>query len=183
MADPFIAETRAILERTPGVLRALLSGLPEAWQEGRDTPDGWQPRDVVGHLISAELDDWIPRAELILEHGPEQPFPPFDRFAMLQRDRDVPLDTLVERFAELRATTLGQLSELVADEDLDRVGHHPTLGEVTLRQLIATWAVHDLDHTAQVFAGLSAHYDQEVGPWKDYLGILLRREDPSAVPG
>jgi uncharacterized damage-inducible protein DinB len=183
VANDFLLEAKAVLERTPRVLRELLSDLPEAWQEGRDTPDGWQPRDVVGHLISAELDDWIPRAELILNHGTSKPFPPFDRFAMFERDRDVPLDALVERFAELRALTLGQMSELVAKEDPDRVGHHPTLGEVTLRQLIATWAVHDLDHTAQVFAGLSAHYDQEVGPWKNYLGILLRREDPSAVPG
>ena len=183
MADEFLVETTALLERTPSVLRALLSGLPETWLDGRDTPDGWQPRDVVGHLISAELDDWIPRAELIVNHGTARPFPPFDRFAMLERDRDVPLDNLVERFADLRAVSLGQLNDLVADEDLDRVGHHPSLGDVTLRQLLATWAVHDLDHTAQVYAGMSAAYDAEVGPWKAYLGILLRREDPSAVPG
>jgi hypothetical protein len=183
MADPFLAETRALLERTPGVLRALLSGMPEKWLDGRDTPAGWQPRDVVGHLISAELDDWIPRAQLILDHGTAKPFPPFDRFAMIERDRGVPLDALVERFAELRAVSLGQLNDLISDEDLDRVGHHPSLGDVTLRQLLATWAVHDLDHTAQVYAGMSAAYDEEVGPWKAYLGILLRREDPSAVPG
>lgn len=71
----------------------------------------------------------------------------------------------------------------MTDADLDRVGRHPSLGEVTMRQLLATWAVHDLDHIAQVFAGMSATQDAAVGPWKAYLGILLRREDPSAVPG
>ena len=183
MADTFLDQTSALLARTPRVLHELLDGLPEAWLEGRDTPDGWQPRDVLGHLISAELDDWIPRAEMIMEHGPDRPFDPFDRFAHVERDRDVPVAALLARFAELRSASLGRLHELVTDADLERVGRHPSLGEVTMRQLLATWAVHDLDHIAQVFAALSASQDEAVGPWKEYLGILLRREDPSAVPG
>ena len=73
--------------------------------------------------------------------------------------------------------------ELVTEEDLDRRGLHPSLGEVTLRELLATWAVHDLDHVSQIFAGMAGIHDAEVGPWKAYLGILLRREDPAAVAG
>jgi hypothetical protein len=182
VTDSFLDETTALLERTPRVLRELLGGLPETWLDGRDTPDGWRPRDVVGHLISAELDDWIPRAEMIVEHGPDRPFEPFDRFAHAERDRDVSLEQLLNRFAELRAANLARLRELVGEEDLDRVGRHPSLGEVTMRQLVATWAVHDLDHVSQTFAAMSAAYDETVGPWKAYLGILLRRTDPSAVP-
>ena len=165
------------------MLHDLLGGLPSVWLGGRDTPDGWQPRDVVGHLISAELDDWIPRAELIMEHGPDRPFEPFNRFAHAERDRDLSLHELLDRFAELREANLGRVRELVTDGDLNRVGHHPSLGEVTMRQLLATWAVHDLDHVSQAFAALSATQDEAVGPWKAYLGILLRREDPSAIPG
>ena len=131
---------------------------------------------MVGHLISAELDDWIPRAELIVEHGPDQPFEPFDRFAHKERDVDVALDTLIDRFAELRTANLIRLRDLVGDDDLDRVGRHPELGEVTMRQLLATWAVHDLDHVAQIYAALAGSYDAAVGPWKAYLGILLRRD-------
>jgi hypothetical protein len=183
VADPFLAETKALLERTPQVLRDLLGGLPDAWLEGRDTPDGWRPRDVVGHLITAEIDDWIPRARMILDYGTTRPFDPFDRHAMLERDRGVALDQLLDRFDELRAQSLQQLDELVSDAELERTGRHPQLGDVTMRQLLATWAVHDLDHTSQIFAGISATYDETVGPWKEFLGILLRREDPSAVPG
>ena len=91
MTDTFLAETTALLERTPRVVRGLLDGLPDTWLETPDTADGWTPRDVVGHLISAELDDWIPRAEMILEHGAEKPFEPFDRFAHQERDRGVSL--------------------------------------------------------------------------------------------
>ena len=179
MSDTFLAETTALLERTPRVVRALLDGLPEPWLGTPDTPDGWTPRDVVGHLISAELDDWIPRAEMILRDGTDRAFGPFDRFAHVERDVDVPLPALVDRFEVLRGEQLARLRELVSDEDLDRIGRHPELGEVTMRQLLATWAVHDLDHVAQIYAALAGSYDKTVGPWKAYLGILLRR-DPSA---
>jgi DinB superfamily len=180
----FLGETVDLLRRTPVVVSALLTGVPDAWTDTPDIADGWRPRDVVGHLISAELDDWIPRVERILAEGTSTPFGAFDRFAHVERDVDVPLDGLVARFAELRAQTLSRLDELVTDEaDLDRRGLHPSLGEVTLRELFATWTVHDLDHVSQIFAGMAGSHDADVGPWKAYLGILLRREDPAATPG
>ncbi|MEO5919363.1 MAG: DinB family protein [Candidatus Limnocylindrales bacterium] len=179
----FIGETRDLLERTPVLLRALLGGLTESWTSTPDAVDGWRPRDVVGHLISAELDDWIPRARRILEDGTSVPFDPFDRFAHVGRDDDKTLDELLERFEQLRAESLVSLGELVGDADLERRGSHPALGEVTIRELLATWAVHDLDHVAQIYAGLAGSYDAAVGPFKGNLGILLRREDPSAIPG
>jgi len=179
----FIADTTALLARTPEILRTLLIGLPEAWTDTPDVTDGWRPRDVVGHLITGEQTDWMVRTRRILEQGTALPFDRFERFAMLERDMGVPLDALVERFATLRTANLAALGELVADADLDRRGLHPSLGEVTLRELLATWAVHDLDHIGQIHAGLAGSHDADVGPWKIYLGILLRREDPSAVPG
>jgi uncharacterized damage-inducible protein DinB len=179
----FLDDSRDLLRRTPDVLRALLTGLPETWTATPDVANGWRPRDVVGHLISAELDDWIPRTRRILEHGTSQAFDPFDRFAHEERDVDTPLDALVDRFAQLRADNLATLDALTSEGALDRRGLHPSLGEVTLRELLATWAVHDLDHVAQIYAGLAGAYDAEVGPWKAYLGILLRRDDPAAVPG
>ena len=179
----FLVETADLLRRTPHVLRSLLTGLPDRWVGTPDVEGGWNPKDVVGHLITAELDDWIVRTERILEHGTAKPFDRFDRFAHVGRDDDQTLDQLVDRFAELRAENLGKLDALVGDGDLDRRGLHPALGEVTLRELLATWAVHDLDHISQIFAGMAGSYDRDVGAWKAYLGILLRRDDPAAVAG
>jgi hypothetical protein len=179
----FVADTTALLERTPELLRTLLIGLPETWTDTPDVGDGWRPRDVVGHLITGEETDWMTRTRRILDHGTSLPFDRFERFAMLERDAGVPLDDLVEQFATLRAANLAALAELVTDADLDRRGLHPSLGEVTLRELLAAWSIHDLDHIAQVFAGLAGSRDADAGPWKAYLGILLRREDPSAVAG
>ncbi len=182
MAD-FFAETTDLLRRTPEVLRALLHGAPAAWVDTPDTAEGWRPRDVVGHLITGELSDWMARTRRILEDGTTRPFDRFDRFAMLERDRDATLDELVERFASLRGANLAKLAEIASDADLDRRGLHPSLGEVTLRELLATWAVHDLDHVSQIYAGMAGSHDADVGPWKAYLGILLRRDDPAAVAG
>ena len=179
----FLTETTDLLRRTPDVLRALLTGLPGRWTETPDVTDGWRPRDVVGHLITGELTDWIVRTRRILEHGAAIPFDRFERFAHVERDAGATLDELVERFAQLRSENLARLETLVSEGDLDRRGLHPALGEVTLRELLATWAVHDLDHVAQVFVGLAGSHDADVGPWKTYLGILLRRDDPAAVAG
>ena len=180
----FIVETTSILRRTPELLRALLVGVPESWTDTTDVPEnGWRPHDVVGHLITGELTDWIDRTQRILEHGTALSFDKFDRFAHAERDTDTNLDELVEHFARLREENLARLAELVTEADLDRRGMHPSLGEVTLRELLATWAVHDLDHVSQIFAGMAGSHDAEVGPWKAYLGILLRREDPAAVAG
>jgi DinB superfamily len=179
----FIEETRDLLRRTPDVLRALLVGLPASWTSTPDIAGGWQPRDVVGHLISGELEDWIPRTQRILADATARAFDPFDRFAHEGRDDSSTLDQLIDRFATLRAANLAKLDDLVTQADLDRRGLHPALGEVTLRELLATWAVHDLDHVAQIYAGMAGTYDEAVGPWKTYLGILLRRDDPAAIPG
>src|SRR6476469_4285257 len=128
---PFPADTVDLLRRTPVVVSALLVGLPDAWTTTPDVEGGWRPRDVVGHLITAELDDWIVRTKRILEHGTSLPFDSFNRFAHVGRDDDASLDQLVDRFAELRAKSLGERAELVEDSDLDRPGRHPALGDVT----------------------------------------------------
>ena len=183
MSD-FLHDTTDLLERTPRLLTALLSGVGESWTDTTDVAqEGWRPRDVVGHLITGELTDWIERTQRILDHGTSPPFDRFDRFGHADRDADSTLDELVGEFARLRSANLARLRELVTDGDLDRRGMHPSLGEVSLRELLATWAVHDLNHVSQIFAGMAASRDAEVGPWKAYLGILLRRDDPGAVAG
>jgi len=178
-----VDETTELLARTPALLRILLVGLPDSWTDTPDTAEGWRPRDVVGHLITGEQTDWVARTRRILDEGTSRPFDRFERFAMLERDAGVPLDELVDQFGQLREANLAALQDLVTDADLDKRGLHPSLGEVTLRELLATWAVHDLDHISQIYAGLAGSHDADVGPWKAYLGILLRREDPAAVAG
>lgn len=168
-----LEESVPVLERTPAVLRTLLTGLPEPWITADEGPETWSPYDVVGHLIHGERTDWIPRAEIILTHGEAVTFPPFDRFAMLRASRRAPLAELLDTFAFLRAGNVRRLRELApGPADLARRGRHPELGTVTLGQHLATWVAHDLSHLGQVVRVMARRYTSAVGPWRAYLPLL-----------
>jgi hypothetical protein len=168
-----LKETVSLLARTPAVLDALLRNMPDAWTLCNEGGDSWSAFDVVGHLIHAERTDWIPRAGMIVKFGESQTFEPFDRWAQIQESRGQSLDELLERFARLRSESLEQLRALnLQPEDLARRGSHPSLGAVTLSQLLATWVVHDLTHLHQVSRVMAYQYREAVGPWSKYLGVL-----------
>ena len=168
-----LLQTIAVLERTPAVLNALLRDLPGPWTTANEGSDTWSPFDIVGHLIHAEETDWIPRATIILQDGENRPFAPFDRFAQFELSKGKTLPELLDTFAQRRATSLEALRRFdLLPNDLERTGIHPALGRVSLRELLATWAVHDLNHLAQIARVMSKQYKAEVGPWRAYLGIL-----------
>jgi hypothetical protein len=168
-------QTLDVLERTPRVLDALLRGTDPAWHAINEGPETWSAYDVVGHLIHGEETDWVPRARIILEHGSARAFEPFDRFAQFRRFAGWSLDQLLDRFAELRRDNLAAVRGWkLTEAQLDLPGRHPELGAVDLRQLLATWAVHDLNHLAQVSRVMAKRYTDEVGVWRAYLSILNR---------
>jgi hypothetical protein len=163
----------AILKRTPSVLRASLAGLGDEWVFGSRGEGTFSPFDVVGHLIHGEKSDWMTRARTILDHGENRAFEPFDRFAMHEESRGKTLAVLLDTFETLRTENLIRLAEMRLTEDhLDKRGRHPALGVVTLRQLIATWAAHDLNHIMQIARTMAWRYRDQVGPWREYLGVL-----------
>ena len=188
-----LAQAIAILTRTPATLDALLRGLPDMWvlrNEGRSNesrndeagsnPAGnkpaketWSAFDILGHLIVGERTDWMPRARIILEKGEARPFDPFDRFAQAKQSQGKSLEQLLADFARLRRENVAALQSLkLKPEDLARRGTHPELGVVTLSQLLATWAVHDLTHLHQLSRVMAHQYRDAVGLWSAYLGVL-----------
>lgn len=168
-----LTETIAVLTRTPATLDALLRGLPNIWVRGNEGKDTWSAFDIVGHLIIGERTDWMPRVRILLENGEARAFDPFDRFAQSKESEDKSLEQLLDEFARLRRENLAALQALnLHSEDLTRRGKHPALGTVTLAQLLATWAVHDLTHVHQLSRVMAHQYRDAVGPWSAYLGVL-----------
>ena len=168
-----------VLQRSPATLQALLAGVDELWARGTEGPETFSPFDVVGHLIDGEETDWIPRARIILAQGPNRRFEPYDRFRHRSRNTGRTLDSLLAEFARLRAANLVLLrSWNLSDAQLALQGEHPSLGTVTLRQLLATWVVHDLGHLAQVARVMAKQYKDEVGAWIPYLPVLTDHETP-----
>ncbi len=168
-----LQDTMALLERTPVALNALLRDLPEIWTLRNEGENTWSAFDIVGHLIHGERTDWMPRAKWILEFGESKAFEPFDRRAQERESQGKKLPKLLDEFARTRAENLDELRGMrLKPEDLALRGMHPALGVVTLSQLLATWAAHDLTHLHQLSRVLAHQYHEAVGPWSAYLGVL-----------
>ncbi len=166
-------DTTALLTRTPAVLDALLRDLPDAWTRRNEGDGTWSAFDIVGHLIHGERTGWIPRAKMILESGDSRPFETVDRLAQFRDSEGKSLPELLDEFARLRAECLDELrSWNLQPSDLERRGRHPALGPVTLAQLLATWAAHDLTHLHQLSRVMAHQYRDAVGPWTAYLGVM-----------
>ncbi len=167
-----------VLSRTPSVLNAMLAGLPDEWTKQNEGPETWSPYDVVGHLAHGERTDWIARLKMILEYGESRTFEPFDRFAQFEESKGKTLDELLDEFTAARERNLAVLREwALTGDDLEKTGRHPEFGSVKLRELLATWTVHDLAHLAQIARTMAKQYGTEVGPWTAYLSILKGRDE------
>jgi uncharacterized damage-inducible protein DinB len=163
----------ALLERTPAVLNALLRGLPEAWTETNEGGDTWSVSTVVAHLIHCEHEDWMPRVRHILHGDATQPFSPLDREGHLRYKGSKTLPQLLDEFSQARVKGLEELRALkLTAKDLERRGKHPALGSVTLSELLATWAAHDLTHLHQISRIMAHQVRAAVGPWVRFLGVM-----------
>jgi len=168
-----LQHTILLLTRTPHVLNALLRDLPEMWTLQGEGEKTWSAFDVVGHLIHGERTDWMPRSRMILQFGETQTFAPFDRWAQQRESQGYSLEQLLDEFARLRTQNLAELRNLnLRREDLERRGRHPALGVVSLSELLATWAAHDLTHLHQISRVMAHQYREAVGPWSAYLGVM-----------
>jgi hypothetical protein len=168
-----VDEAVAILTRTPATLDALLRGLPAAWTTAHEGGETWSPFDVLGHLIHGEKTDWMARVRHIRDKGDAEPFAPVNRQAQVGASDGRALDSLLDEFARRRRDSLDELAAMrLTPRDLTRSGLHPALGPVTLGQLLATWAAHDLDHVTQIARVLARQYTDAVGPWQAYLRVI-----------
>lgn len=162
-----------ILERTPAVVSLLLKDLDDEWVYANEGADTWSPYDIIGHYIHGEKTDWMPRLRIILGQQQDKRFQPFDRFAQFENSKGKSLDDLLEEFAALRKENILQLRQAMPDEQaLGRTGIHPAFGEVSLRQLLSAWVVHDLGHIHQITRVMAKQYKEAVGPWTAYLAVL-----------
>lgn len=165
--------TVALLSRTPAALDALLRGLPEEWTERDEGQGTWTVRGIMGHLLHGERTDWMPRARMILEFGEGRTFERFDRTAQDRGGSATSIETLLEEFAAARAGNLEELRGMgLSEADLRKTGVHPVFGRVTLSELLATWAAHDMTHLHQISRVMAVQYREAAGPWVAFLGVM-----------
>ena len=167
-----LAKSLQILERTPVVLKDILQNVSDDWTMRNEGDDTWSPYDIVGHLIHGECTDWMARLEIIL-HKEDKKFIPYDRFAQFKESEGKDLQQLLSEFSELRKENLLKLRSLTLNEDdLNKTGIHPEFGDITLRQLLSTWTIHDLTHIAQITRVMAKQYKEAIGPWIKYFKVM-----------
>jgi len=170
-----LKEATEILERTPQSLECFLSGLSKSWLECNEGEGTWNVNEVIDHLIEGEKNNWIPRLEFILREGESRAFPPFDRYSHINEKSERAIEQKLLEFKVIRTQNLSKLKAIIEPElHLELKGSHPDFGIVKLSELLSTWVVHDLTHIAQVVRVMADRYRTDVGPWKEYLGILKK---------
>ena len=168
-----IDRTIEILEQTPETLIRLVGGISDFWTANNEGGDTWSVFDVVGHLIHGDKTDWLVRTIVILSEDSNKEFTPFDRFAQFETSKGKTLTQLLHEFKLVRTENVKRLKSLeIMTNDLTKTGIHPIFGNVTLSQLLSTWAVHDLNHIAQISRIMAKQYKTETGPWIEFLKIL-----------
>jgi hypothetical protein len=168
-----LQDTIAVLTRTPVALDGLLRDVPDLWTRHNEGNDSWNVYDILGHLIHGERTDWMPRVQRVLQSGETLAFEAFDMNGHVREIQGKSLGQLLDEFARLRSENLHELRALnLGQADLERRGRHPSLGIVTLSQLLATWPAHDLTHVHQISRVMAHQYREAVGPWSEYLGVL-----------
>lgn len=168
-----VSDVIAIISKTPSVVSELVSGLNEEWLHATEGPDTWSSHDIVAHFIFGEQTDWIPRLQIMLSDAADKSFTPFDRNGHFAVGKGRSIESLLNQFEQLRKENIQiLLASDISSEDLDKTGIHPAFGPVTVRQLLAAWAVHDMTHIHQLSRVIAKQYLEEVGPWKEYMGVL-----------
>jgi hypothetical protein len=173
MAEHHLEDTLSLLARTPSALNALLRDLPPIWTQNSEGENTWNVLEVVAHLADADRVNWMPRARHILEFGDTRPFEAFDRSGGEGASQGRSLGQLLDEFARRRSENLAALRGLnLQPHQIELAGSHPALGAVTLSQLLAAWAGHDLTHLHQITRIMAHQYREAVGPWSKFLGVL-----------
>ncbi len=162
-----------VLDNTPSVISALLNNLSEDWTTKNEGENTWTAKEVVAHLIVCEETNWLVRAKIILSENLKPPFVPIDMVAHVKMAQGTSLEDLLKKFRELRENSIKEVKSFNLWEiDLTKTAIHPVLGEVSLQQLFATWATHDLTHIAQIARVIAKQNRDDVGPFITYLNIL-----------
>jgi hypothetical protein len=166
-----IAHVRESLSQGPRIVESLIAAAPVDSLDWREGPDAWTPIQVLAHLADGEITDWMPRVERILAGGGR--FTPYDREGGFARYSGWSAEALVGEFGQLRRANLEKLDRLaLTAPHLRLTGEHPELGTVTLEQLLATWAAHDMAHVVQLSRILERAFGRHVGPWRRYFSVL-----------
>ncbi|MCH5687321.1 hypothetical protein LWM68_25505 [Niabella sp. W65] len=97
-----------IIERTPGIIYAMLWGLSNEWVTGNEGDNTWNVK-VVAHLIICEKTNWLARVKIILSNDADKNLEPIDMTTHFELAKNNSLETLLHDFKMLREESVTAL--------------------------------------------------------------------------
>ena len=165
-SSPTLPAALAILEGTPGTLRALVAGVP-AEMLTREVEGAWSARDVLAHLF---VNDAIALGRFRRMTDEDAPaIEGFDEQETLAASpaRNYSIPTLVYRITFGRSKLTQYLRGLTLAQ-LERTGEHSQVGTMRSIELVHQIAHHDLNHVRQIATLLAEQLDEARGPLRAF---------------
>lgn len=151
--EELLARLQKGLEKTLAIFGSIS---PAQWEAVLyEQPYPWTVRDLLAHFVSAE-EGLLQIAQDIASGGAGAPEGfDYDAYNAAEQKRlaGVPPEQLLEDLRAARRRTIEWVASL-RDEDLDRVGRHPALGEVSLETFINAIYGHQLLHMRDLMNAL-----------------------------
>lgn len=149
-------EIVTLLAAAMDAIRGEYSRLPPRLFTFRPAPGEWCILEVLGHLIEAEQRGFAGRIRLICEQDGRalDRWDP-DQVARDRRDHERDPGVLLGEFIRVREVSL-QRVERLREADLVKSGTHPTVGGLTVNDILHEWVHHDRNHIAQMAANVQA---------------------------
>jgi hypothetical protein len=147
-------EIAALLRAAAAAIDAEVRSRPARLLSWHPEPGAWCALEVLGHLIETERRGFAGRIRQILK-GERPRLVAWDQEGVARERGDCARapEPLLGEFLSLRRDSVALVEALTRD-DLTRGGEHPTVGWLTVDNLLQEWVHHDRNHLAQMQAGV-----------------------------
>jgi hypothetical protein len=157
IADRLLAAHARFDTLRPGVVAG--APWPASANFGHEPESSWNPPELLAH-VAEMLTYWMGQIERILEGYPEPvPFGRVatdeERIAAIGRERTRPVGELFDQVASGANAAAARLRDL-PDDQLERRGTHPTLGEMTVAAVAERMFIRHLGEHEEQLRGILA---------------------------
>lgn len=147
-------DTARLIAATTNHLRVEGAALGDPRAAFHPAEGEWCAKEIVGHLVEADQRGFAGRISRILEEDrPELASWDQAQVAARRADCHKPWEEVLTEFTSVRRRGLLLLEEL-SEADLDRVGLHPEVGELRVRDVVHEWPFHDREHLRQLLSNV-----------------------------
>lgn len=162
----------AQIRNTPRLMQLLLTSVHPDDLAWKPQPSRYSVSEVLAHLHHVDEQCFGLRVRRMI--GESEPLlTAYDDNAFLEQDKAFLLDgkARLESYVQTRSKWVLYLEGLTS-EQASRTGRHPSLGTISVAQMLHEWAFHDLGHVRQIAEILRARcFYPGIGPFQSMYTV------------